>query len=206
MLCVTRSLKNSSSSASVFYAVIDADPCVLPLIHSSSLLANFPTHSYQLLASLEQLPSAANYLLQIAPYVSLDFAHVLNHPTTSLANSSKIRKAWIRKHFLHNTITSWWSKHSNDSSFKGYVPLTVGFEVDYAEFLDEAPMECWELEETWKDEREWWILKPSMSDQGQGVRLFSTEEELNSIFEECDEPDSIDNEDAETPPAINVRT
>ena len=39
-----------------------------------------------------------------------------------------------------------------------------------------------------------------MSDQGQGVRLFSSEEELRSIFEEWDEPDS---EDVETPPAIN---
>lgn len=121
-----------------------------------------------------------------------------------MANSYIIRKALIRKHFLHNTITSWWSKHPNDTSLKGHVPLTVGFEVDYAEFLDEALVECWELQESWKkDEREWWILKPGMSDQGQGVRLFSTEEELRCIFEEWDGSDSDDDEDMETPPAIN---
>lgn len=122
-----------------------------------------------------------------------------------MANSYIIRKALIRKNFLHNTVTTWWSKHPNDTSLKGHVPLTVGFEVDYAEFLDEALVECWELHESWKkDEREWWILKPGMSDQGEGVRLFSTEEELKCIFEEWDGSDSDDDDkDMETPPAIN---
>ena len=200
---MTRSPDNSRSSIPVFYAIIDADPYVLPLIQSA-LSAKFPAQSYEFLASLEELPSDANNLLQIAPYESLDFTHLLNHPTTSLANSYIIRKALIRKHFLHNTIASWWSKHPNDTDLKGHVPLTVGFEVDYAEFLDEALVECWELKNSWrKDEREWWVLKPGMSDQGQGVRLFSTEGELRSIFEEWDEADSDNNEDVETPPAIN---
>ena len=42
-----------------------------------------------------------------------------------------------------------------------------------------------------------------MSDQGQGMRLFSSEEELRSILEKCEEPDSENNEDVETPPATN---
>lgn len=176
---------------------------MLPLIQSA-LSANFSFNSYEVLASLEQLPHQANNLLQITPYESLDFARVLEHPRTTLANSYIIRKALIRKHFLHNTIISWWSKHPDDTSLKGHVPLTVDFELDYAEFLDEALMECWELQESWKrDDREWWVLKPGMSDQGQGVRLFSSEKELRSIFEEWEVPDSEDNEDVETPPAIN---
>ena len=200
---MTRSPADSRSSTPAFYAIIDADPYVLPLIHSA-LSVNFPNYSYEFLVSLEQLPSDVNNLLQITPYESLDFAHLLKHPKTALGNSYIIRKALIRKHYLHNTITSWWIKHPNDTSLKGHVPLTVGFEVDYAEFLDEALVECWELKESWeKDEKEWWILKPGMSDQGQGVRLFGSEEELRSIFEEWDEPDSEDNEDEETPPAIN---
>ena len=186
---------------------------MLPLIQNA-LSATFPAQSYEFLASTEELASNANNLLQIAPYESLDFAHVLNHPTTSLANSYIIRKALIRKHFLHNTIASWWSKHPDDTHLKGHVPLTVGFELDYAEFLDEALVECWELKDSWtkgsgglkgKDEREWWILKPGMSDQGQGLRLFSTEGELRSIFEEWDELDSDGDEDVETPPAINFQ-
>lgn len=176
---------------------------MLPLIHSA-LSVNFSTQSYELLASPEQLPSECDNLLQIRPYEKLDFTHLLRHPKSTLANSYIIRKALIRKHYLHNTITSWWSKHPNDASLKGHVPLTVGFEVDYAEFLDEALVECWELKESWKKiESEWWILKPGMSDQGQGVRLFSSEEQLISIFEEWDEPESEDNEVVETRPAIN---
>ena len=200
---MTRFSEKPRSSAPIFYAVLDADPYVLPLIHSA-LSATFPTDSYEVLASRELLPSDANNLLQIKPYESLDFDHLLRHPTTSLANSYIIRKALIRKHFLHSTITSWWSKHPNDINLKGHVPLTVEFEVDYAEFLDEALVECWELKESWsKEEIEWWILKPSMSDQGQGVRLFSSEEELRSIFEGWDESDSEEPDNVDTPPAIN---
>jgi len=49
------------------------------------------------------------------------------------------------------------------------------------------------------EEREWWILKPGMSDRGQGIRLFSTEEELQHIFEEweAEAPDSDDEGDQE---------
>ena len=77
--------------------------------------------------------------------------------------------------------------------------------MDYAEFLDEALVECWELHESrakgrdGEGEREWWILKPAMSDQGQGVRLFSSEEDLRAIFEEWEgEGDDDAGEDGET--------
>ena len=62
-------------------------------------------------------------------------------------------------------------------------------------------MEAWELQESFRgnegkdvEEREWWILKPGLSDRGQGIRLFSTEEELQGIFEEweAERPDSDD--------------
>ena len=81
------------------------------------------------------------------------------------------------------------------------------FELDYAEFLDDALVEAWELQASFqknegkeKEEREWWILKPGMSDRGQGIRLFSTEEELQSIFEEweAERPDSDDEADDDT--------
>ena len=78
------------------------------------------------------------------------------------------------------------------------------FELDYAEFLDDAIVEAWELQESMgeneakePEEREWWILKPGMSDRGQGIKLFSTLEELQNIFEEweADRPDSDDEEE-----------
>ena len=125
-----------------------------------------------------------------------------SRPTTS-CHIGNTDSETIQKHYLHNTVTSWWSKHPEDTGLKGHVPLTVGFEVDYAEFLDEALLECWELKESWaKDEKEWWLLKPGMSDQGQGLRLFNSEEQLTAIFEEWDESASED-DNARTPPAIN---
>lgn len=202
---MTRSSPNFQASEPHIYVIIDADPYVLPLI-KSALSQHFPKNLLAAITSTTHVPSSSSRLLQIASYESLDFAHLLNHPTSSLANSYVIRKALIRKHYLHNTITSWWSKHPNDKHLKGHVPLTVAFEVDYAEFLDEALAECWELYESFaKEEREWWVLKPGMSDQGQGVRLFSSQDELRAIFEEW-EDDGSDSEQAdwcETSPAIN---
>lgn len=77
------------------------------------------------------------------------------------------------------------------------------FEVDYAEFLDEALVEAYELNESLErnegvEEREWWILKPGMSDRGVGIRLFSTMRELQGIFEGWEEEDEDEDEDDTT--------
>lgn len=53
------------------------------------------------------------------------------------------------------------------------------------------------------EEPEWWVLKPGMSDQGQGIRLFSSESELQAIFEEWERDESDDEDETETPPNIN---
>ncbi|KAL6718955.1 hypothetical protein ACLMJK_003190 [Lecanora helva] len=197
---------NSLSIPPLFHAIIDAGLYIRPMIHTA-LSKYFQNAEIRAIDSSNQLQNSNDGLLQITPYEATDFDHLLQHPTTSLANSYVIRKALIRKHYLHNTIISWWSKHPNDHNLKGHIPLTVSFEVDYAEFLDEALVECWELHESFaKDEREWWILKPSMSDQGQGVRLFSSEEELRSIFEEWEQNEESEDEgNTETPPTINGR-
>lgn len=119
---------------------------------------------------------------------------------SALANAYVIRKALIRKHYLSTTMSNWIVKNPDSVLTRGVKP-SVEFEVDYAEFLDDALVEAWELRESWARsegkqgaEREWWILKPGMSDRGQGIRLFSSEEELTAIFEEWD-PESDDDED-----------
>lgn len=91
------------------------------------------------------------------------------------------------------------------SPLKDHVPVTVSFELDYAEFLDDAILDAFELHESFARnaqqeprEQEWWILKPSMSDRGQGIRLFRSENELRGIFEEWEaenpDPDSDEEE------------
>jgi tubulin--tyrosine ligase len=87
---------------------------------------------------------------------------------------------------------------------KELVKPTVELELDYAEYLDEALAEAWELREAFDrnegmgaEEKEWWILKPGMSDRGIGIRLFSSGEELKAIFQGWEDaaPDSACSED-----------
>lgn len=184
------------------------------------------------LASLlpSSLDPANTQVVQISPYESIDFDFAAQHPTACLINSYMIRKALIRKHFLSATVDGWVAKHPQ-SVLGTHVKRSEPFEVDYAEFLEDALVEAWDLRASLERNAEilearesgnesvaeqqqqqhhsgdtaagpgrgdgmrdgevargggaveWWILKPSMSDRGQGIRLFSTMEELQGIFD-----------------------
>ena len=174
----------------MFHALINyEDPYVQPLI-LRALESHIPPISYTLISSMFSLPMPTSPVLQITSYETIDFPHLLTYPSTSVANAYVIRKALIRKHYLAHTISAWSSK-TPTSSLKDHVKVTLDIELDYAEFLDEALTEAYELLESFvrnealpPAEREWWILKPGMSDRGQGIRLFSTESELKTIFED----------------------
>ncbi|CAN9138534.1 unnamed protein product [Alternaria alternata] len=192
------------------YALVNyEDPYVQPLI-LAALKKRLPASAHEFITSPSQLPSPSSRFLQWVQYESIDFDHLMEHSSSSLSNAYVIRKALIRKHYLSTTIANWITKYP-DSVLKKHVKPSVEFEVDYAEFLDDALVEAWELKESWarneeldgdEDEeeaakkKEWWILKPGMSERGQGIRLFSSEEELTAIFEEWD-PESDDEEDEE---------
>ncbi|KAI1494955.1 5'/3'-nucleotidase sure [Biscogniauxia mediterranea] len=152
-------------------------------------------------------------VLQITPYEAIDWEYVAEHPRSCLVNSYMIRKALIRKHYLASTVEHWVAKRPQ-SALSGHVKRAEAFEVDYAEFLDDALVEAFDLraslernariresggEGKEEEEVEWWILKPSMSDRGQGIRLFSTMEELQGIFDgwEGSDSDSDDEEEEE---------
>lgn len=182
------------------YALINyEDEYVQPLL-VAALRKHFPPTRLHFISSWDELPSKSSRVIQWVQYESINFEHLLQHPSTSLANSYIIRKALIRKHYLSTTVANWIVKHP-DSVLKRHVKPSVEFEVDYAEFLDDALVEAWELRESWErgvetGEKEWWILKPGMSERGQGIRLFSSEEELTEIFEGWD-PESDDEEEEE---------
>ncbi|TGO26326.1 hypothetical protein BPAE_0062g00480 [Botrytis paeoniae] len=202
------SLQEPKSKQPHFYAYIDyEDSYVQPLILSA--LKQLPQSSYTLLSSLSDLPTPDSPYLHISSYETIPFDEITSKPTTSLTNAYVIRKALIRKHYLSETSHIWCVKNP-DSILKTNIKRAEHFEVDYAEFLDDAVVECWDLKESFTrnekvdeeggnaSDREWWILKPGMSDRGQGIRLFSSYEELLAIFEgwEEDAPDS-DKEDEE---------
>lgn len=156
----------------------------------------------QRISSVSELPDPSAPLFQYREYERLDFEHVLSESSTSLASAYIIRKALIRKHYLSNTVANWISKHP-DSVLRHHFKPAFDFELDYAEFLDEALLEAYELresleknEERDESEKEWWILKPGMSDRGQGIRLFNSEDQLREIFEEWEE--DSDEEESES--------
>lgn len=62
-------------------------------------------------------------------------------------------------------------------------------EVDYAEFLDDSLDDAYELRDEINKEEKLWILKPSMSDKGQGIRIFKTLDQLQEIFNSFEEND-----------------
>ena len=156
----------------------------------------------------------ADKVVQITQYERIDFDFAGTHPATSLVNSYMIRKALIRKHFLSATVDTWVAKHPG-SVLKTHAKRSEPFEVDYAEFLDDALVEAFDLRASLErneaagagaggegghgGKTEWWILKPSMSDRGQGIRLFSTMEQLQDIFDGWEEElsDSEDEEEDE---------
>jgi tubulin--tyrosine ligase len=183
-----------------FSALVDyEDPYVQPLI-LSALEKLLPSESYTLINDLAGRISKDGSLLQFRAYEAIEFEKALKDDDKNLINAYIIRKALIRKHYLSNTIYTWTTKYP-DSILKQHFKQSVGFEVDYAEFLDDALLEAYELHESFEknqgrepSKQDWWILKPSMTDRGQGIRLFSTEEELAAIFEEWDPPES-DEED-----------
>ncbi|PNY27455.1 tubulin-tyrosine ligase PBY1 [Tolypocladium capitatum] len=189
------------------------DPYVQPLI-VSALKSLVPEEKLDLVTELPSdesfsvsgiLPTPDSKVLQIMPYESIDFEFAASQPRSCLINSYMIRKALIRKHYLSATVDQWVAKKPA-SPLRRHVKRSEAFEVDYAEFLDDALVEAFDLRESMDrnagaeaGERDWWILKPGMSDRGQGIRLFSTMEELQGIFDGWEEerPDSDEEEDGE---------
>ncbi|EXJ82746.1 hypothetical protein A1O3_06561 [Capronia epimyces CBS 606.96] len=189
------------------YVLVDyPDGYVQPLILEA--LRGLKDTPINIISSLSHLSNPEDPVLQFTAYESLDFEHAMQHPRTSLVCAYVIRKALIRKHYLSNTVSTWLVKHPDSSLARHFKPC-VHFELDYAEFLDEALVDAWDLNASMADneqinaleKRAWWILKPGMSDGGNGIRLFSSMEELQTIFEEWEEtfPDDDAEDDDSSP-------
>lgn len=123
-------------------------------------------------------------------------------------SSYVIRKALIRKHYLASALNAYAVKLPPGSAadrFRTCTPKTWHLEIQFADELDELLMddlydlaELMDTNQAARDEsREvdvrWFILKPGMADRGNGIRIFSTLDQLQAIFEEF-EPESDDDE------------
>ncbi|TKX26434.1 tubulin--tyrosine ligase-like protein [Elsinoe australis] len=186
-----RSILNTKINTLIDYQDLYVDPLL------TAVLSELPINRITTLAD-PAIPT-----LIWAQYESLPFDLAMSHPTTLLLNSYVFRKALIRKHYLATTVRNWNIKHPT-TCLRRHVQPSVDFELDYAEFLDDALMEAEgdELvqslqanEEREPREREWWILKAGMAERGGGIRIFSTMGELEGIFEAWD-PESDDEDEA----------
>jgi tubulin---tyrosine ligase len=212
-------IRSKTNPAEIVQAIIDyEDPYVQPLVQAA-FKSVLPEDRFRLVPNMSDnegglslstlLKSPRDKVLQITAYESIDFEFAADHAQSCLVNSYMIRKALIRKHYLSTTVDHWVAKNPA-SVLKTHMKRSEAFELDYAEFLDDALVEAFDLRESMDrneqltegpdsklEELQWWILKPGMSDRGQGIRLFSLLEELQDIFDgwEEDRPDSDDDDD-----------
>jgi tubulin---tyrosine ligase len=197
------SMKSTVDLKLLFVQIDYEDPYVQPL-WLKALKSRLPESSYRLVIGLphdDDNDDDKYQLLQIRQYESIAFDLALRKPHQVLVNAYVIRKAMIRKHFLAATVANWIKKNPQ-SILATNVEPAYDFELDYAEFLDEALTEAFEMRaslaknaELPAEQRQWWILKPSMAEGAHGIRLFSTEDELAAIFEQWEADEGSDEEE-----------
>lgn len=140
----------------------------------------------------------------VAEYDLLPFDTLLGSSTP--CSSYVIRKALIRKHYLAHALHAFAVKHrGSGDALRDVAPRTWTLDVQFADELDELLADdLYDLHEQLSANEarrdagqplQWYILKPGMADQGNGIRLFASEEQLRAIFEEF-EPDSESEEEA----------
>lgn len=163
-----------------------------PLVSGFQKLGFKIEKSGEVLKQIEKDPTLK--IFHYCEYEDIDLDLIQSHPEQYFAPSYIYRKALIRKHFLANTIHHYVVKHSDSILYSAF-PTSYQLEVDYAEFLDDALDDAYELREEIEQGDKTWILKPSMSDKGQGIRIFKTVEQLQEIFDSFEELDTDDEGD-----------
>lgn len=145
---------------------------------------------------LRQIPTNPHLrVFHYGDYEDIDLDLVQSHPRQYFVPTYIYRKALIRKHYLANTIHHYVAKNPHSALVAAFPPSYL-LEVDYAEFLDDALDDAYELRDEIECGDRTWILKPSMSDKGQGIRLFRSVDQLQAIFDSFEgDSDDDDNDD-----------
>lgn len=116
----------------------------------------------------------------------------------AICSSYYIRKALIRKHYLAQSLHAFNVKRGNSYEV---TPRTWTLDIQFADELEELladdlydVRDALAANET-SEKPTWFILKPGMADQGNGINLFSTLERLQEIFEDMEDNASDDDND-----------
>ncbi|KAI5959322.1 PBY1 [Candida theae] len=155
------------------------------------LVSAFKTLGYNVTSDPKSVPKGSP-VFHYGEYedIDLDLVHDKNYFIPSYI----YRKALIRKHYLANTVHQYVAKYPN-SILKRAVPENYQLELDYAEFLDDSLDDAYELRDAINEGDKVWIVKPSMSDKGQGISIFKTVDQLQAIFDAFDNDDDEDDEE-----------
>lgn len=135
-----------------------------------------------------KLPDGADVYL--AGYDVLPFESLLG--SRALCSSYVIRKALIRKHHLAQVLHAFCVKNPTRPV---PAPRTWTLDLQFADELDELLSDdLFDMREALesndpKHSTSWFILKPGMADQGNGIRLFSSVEQLKRIFQAFEDED-----------------
>ncbi|KAJ2573683.1 tubulin--tyrosine ligase [Coemansia sp. RSA 1807] len=148
----------------------------------------------------------SDLLMHWREYETIDWTSV-HRSSTIFSNAYCFRKGLIRKAQMAFNIKMYTAKHPT-SILCTHVPETWIFELDDVEYLDEALMECFEVEQGMQANtgvsdsrlRQQFILKPSLTARGAGIYVFDTRERLQELLENefasDDEDDDGDDEDS----------
>jgi tubulin--tyrosine ligase len=132
----------------------------------------------------------ADIKLHWLEYELINWRHLAQHDTDSMANAYCIRKGLIRKAQLAYNMTKYLSKKP-DSILKRAIPETWQFELDHVDYFDEAMNEVFEVERDLQENEEgdeakhMFIIKPSMANKAAGIKVFNSLDQLRAIFEEA---------------------
>ncbi|KAJ2357921.1 tubulin--tyrosine ligase [Coemansia erecta] len=143
-------------------------------------------------------------LMHWREYESIDWDSV-HRSSTVFSSAYCFRKGLIRKAQMAFNIKLYTAKHPNSILCTG-VPETWIFELDDVEYLDEALMECFEVDHGMAANegivdprlRQQFILKPSLTGRGAGIYVFDTRERLLELLEREFESDDEDDEEEDS--------
>lgn len=194
VLDVLETLNNVSLLPPVFVISTPTSYISQPLIDAFSARGFVVKTSVDFLQEIRTNPDLR--VFHYGDYEDVDLDLVQSHPHQYFVPTYIYRKALIRKHYLANTIHHFVAKNP-DSALVAAFPPSYLLEVDYAEFLDDSLDDAYELRDEIECGDRTWILKPSMSDKGQGIRLFRSVDQLQAIFDsfEGDSDDERDSDD-----------
>ena len=160
-----------AASTSRRVAHVDLD-CVYLRSCVLSALARRPAWTVRSETGSGEEPCApAEATFSWAEYERIDWERVLTAQDMHTC-AYCVRKGLIRKSNLAFSVRKWVAKHPEGALAVG-VPETLLFEFWDLEYLDEALSDVYEVRDMAADGSEWWILKPSMTNQGRGILVFN---------------------------------